>query len=235
MSNDIGILTERPFISPRLHASRTWPAQELKISKTGAEKKKRNKKLYRCLRCLLGFSSLSLCFCLHCHSTRTGRKYHKSKSGQRHLRKKIWVSWWHCQSIKSLSLSTPLVRMKRSNGGHSAVYMWLLRVSAVMVSGFLKALGTSWVVESDDGGVPGGSVVPDDTEQSTSSGGGDSWMEPSAASLFPACFERIFCLMRVWEKALFWGRGWLEYSTAVDRIACVISSLEVYGKQMLRI
>ena len=37
--------------------------------------------------------------------------------------------------MKSLNRSTPLVRMKMSSGGQPAVYMWLVRVSVVMVSG----------------------------------------------------------------------------------------------------
>lgn len=46
----------------------------------------------RCLILLRGFSSLSFCRCLHCHSIKTGRKRHRSSSGHMHLRKKSCVS-----------------------------------------------------------------------------------------------------------------------------------------------
>jgi hypothetical protein len=48
------------------------------------------------------------------------------------------------------------------------------------------------------------------------------------------CFVRIFRVMRDWEKGLLLGSGGDRYSSTVDRIAVVISSREVYGKQMLR-
>lgn len=89
---------------------------------------------YNCFTLRLGFSSLSFLFCLHCHSSSTGMKCHRSKSGQKHLRKTMGVFWWHCQSIKSLNRSTPLVRTNSSNGGQPSVYMWLSIVSAVMSS-----------------------------------------------------------------------------------------------------
>ena len=71
----------------------------------------------------------------HCHSHNTGRKLHRSKSGHSTSRKTICVSSWHCQSIKSDSLLTPLVRTSRSIGGSDAVYMCEVRVSGVMSSG----------------------------------------------------------------------------------------------------
>ena len=71
----------------------------------------------------------------HCHSTSTGRKLHRSNSGHIHLRKTMSVRSWHCQSMKSLSRSTPEVRMRRSRGGSEAVNIWSVRVFAVIVSG----------------------------------------------------------------------------------------------------
>ena len=47
------------------------------------------------------------------------------------------------------------------------------------------------------------------------------------------CLDNIFCVMRLCEKGVLWGRGVVEYSSTVDRIAVVISSRDVYGKQML--
>ena len=83
-----------------------------------------------------GFCSLDFCFCLHCHSISTGMNCHRSNSGQRQSKKAMCVSWWHCQSIKSLSLVTPLVRMRRSSGGQPAVYKWSSSVFVLIVSGF---------------------------------------------------------------------------------------------------
>lgn len=74
-------------------------------------------------------------FWRHCHSHSTGRKLHRSKSGHRTSRKTISVSWWHCQSMKSLRRSTPEVRIRRSRGGVPAVNMWLERVWVVIFSG----------------------------------------------------------------------------------------------------
>lgn len=57
-------------------------------------------------------------------------------------------------------------------------------------------------------------------------------MEESTSGLSP-CLDSIFCVMRLCEKGVLWGRGVVEYSSTVDRIAVVISSRDVYGKQML--
>ena len=72
---------------------------------------------------------------LLCHPSRTGRKCHRSNSGQRTSRKTISVSSSHCQSIKSLRRSTPDVRTSKSRGGLSFVCRWSDKVCRVIVSG----------------------------------------------------------------------------------------------------
>jgi hypothetical protein len=78
--------------------------------------------------------------------------------------------------MKSLSLSTPLVRTNRSKGGLSDVYMWLVIVSAVIVSTFGYMVTLSELPDLR-GGESGCSVVVDEAESSRSSdrddGGGD--------------------------------------------------------------
>lgn len=134
--------------------------------------------------------------------------------------------------MKSLSRSTPLVLTKMSKGGLPEVYMWLSRVSVVMFSGFgyMVMLCAAPVREGGESVV--GSVVEDETESSTSSDlDEDGVGEPSRMvdkdSVPSACLERIFCLMRVCENGVFWGRGGIEYSCTVARIDWVISSREV--------
>lgn len=68
--------------------------------------------------------------------------------------------------MKSLSRVTLLVRMKMSSGGHSAVYVWLLIVSAVMFSGFGNRRGL--VAVDCKGGDSGSNAVVEDIESSTS-------------------------------------------------------------------
>jgi len=103
--------------------------------------------------------------------------------------------------MKSLSLSTPLVRTKRSSGGLPAVYMWLVIVSAVMVSAF-GYMVTPPAPSDFRGGESGCSVVVDEAESSRSSdrdeggGGEDSLIDDSTSELSP-CFDNIFCVMRL--------------------------------------
>ena len=55
--------------------------------------------------------------------------------------------------MKSLSLSTPLVRTNMSRGGSPAVYMWSVKVSVVMVS------GSGYLVVCDEDGLEGVDAV----------------------------------------------------------------------------
>ena len=81
-------------------------------------------------------------------------------------------------------------------------------------------------------GESGGKVVDDETESSTSSvlegeGDGDDSRMVDKTSDLSACFDNIFCLMRICENGVLCGRGGVEYSSTVARIDCVISSLDV--------
>lgn len=82
------------------------------------------------------------------------------------------------------------------------------------------------------GGESGCNVVVEEAESSRSSDrddggrGEDSRIEDRVSALSP-CLDRIFCVMRLWEKVVLWGWGVVEYSSTVDRIAVVISSLDV--------
>lgn len=109
---------------------------------------------------LVPFSSI--CFCLHCHSTNTGRNCHRSNSGHKQSKKTSSVFSWHCQSMKSLNLLTPLVRTNRSRGGSPAVNRRSSIVSEDIVS------GSGYIVSSRTsfGGDSGCRVVDDDTESS---------------------------------------------------------------------
>jgi hypothetical protein len=104
-------------------------------------------------------------------------------------------------------------------------------VSAVIVSAFGYMVTLSELPDFK-GGESGCSVVVDEAESSRSSdreeggGGEDSLIDDSASVLSP-CLERIFCVMRLWEKVVLWGWGVVEYSSTVERIAVVISSLDV--------
>ena len=86
------------------------------------------------------------------------------------------------------------------------------------------------------GGESGGRVVEEETDSSSS---GSSYCESGRLSVevsaLSPCFDNIFWVIRFWEKGVLWGRGVVEYSSTVDRTAVVISSRDVYGKQMLRI
>ena len=48
-----------------------------------------------------------------------------------------------------------------------------------------------------------------------------------SVSVFSPCLERIFWVMRFCVNGVLWGRIEVEYSSTVDRIAVVISSLDV--------
>jgi len=70
------------------------------------------------------------------------------------------------------------------------------------------------------GGESGGSVVEDETESSSSSDrDGDVSRMVDRKSGLSSCFDNIFCLMRVCENWVLWGRGGVEYSSTVARIA----------------
>jgi hypothetical protein len=83
-------------------------------------------------------------------------------------------------------------------------------------------------------GEPGGSVVVEETEPSCSSdrameGAGDVSRIVDSVSGLSSFLDRIFCLMRVWEKVVLccgglWG---LENSSTVVRMDLVISSRDV--------
>lgn len=141
--------------------------------------------------------------------------------------------------MKSLKRSTLLVRIRISTGGSPAVYMWLSRVSAVIDSGFGRTAAPVASPPVLRGGEPGGSVVVDETESSCSServmeGAGDVSLIVDSVSGLSSFLDRIFCLMRVCENVVLccgglWG---LENSSTVVRIDLVISSRDVYGKQI---
>lgn len=72
---------------------------------------------------------------LHCHSQSTGKNCQRSNSGHKTSKNTILVSSWACQSMKSESLSTPEVRIRRSSGGSEAVKRWDVIVAGVISSG----------------------------------------------------------------------------------------------------
>lgn len=85
----------------------------------------------------------------------------------------------------------------------------------------------------------GWSVVDEEMESSRSSdrvdeGGDGGSPDEDRSSIFPDFFPKMFSVMRFWEKGVLCGSGVREYSSTVDLIALVISSLDVYGKHMLR-
>lgn len=111
--------------------------------------------------------------------------------------------------MKSLSLSTPLVRTIMSKGGSPAVYMWFVSISDVMVSGsgnlvVFDALG----VEGESGWL---SVADDDTESSTPSRAGDGGKEGVSSIEGRLDLARPLDLMvfdiLVWEKDCILGGG----------------------------
>lgn len=158
----------------------------------------------------------SFCFCLHCHSSKIQMKSFRSKSGHRVSMKKICVSWWHCQSMKSLSRSTPLVRTKISRGGSFAVYICLSRVSAVIVSGFGKPdlLAALFRARSRGGGESGCSVCDEESPSLSFLASSPSEGSVSSASVsgivgrppWPSSWrERIFRWIRDGEKGVALG------------------------------
>lgn len=92
-------------------------------------------------------------------------------------------------------------------------------------------------------GDSGYSVVVDDMESSLSSDPGgvcvgscpEEELSLSLFSLLSPCLDIIFCVMRVCEKGVLFGADDFEYSSTVERMAVVISSRDVYGKQMFKI
>ena len=91
-------------------------------------------------------------------------------------------------------------------------------------------------------GESGYSVVVDDMESSLSSdpgellvvSGPEAEVSLSLFSFLSPCLDMIFCVMRVWEKGVLFGADDFEYSSTVERMAVVISSRDVYGKQMFK-
>lgn len=129
--------------------------------------------------------------------------------------------------MKSLNLVTPLVRMNISKGGHSAVYVWLLIVSVVILSGFLNLVGFTGV--DCRGGESGSNAVVEDIESSTSDTPFSSREESigeEESDLFDL-LDLIFCVIRDCENGVFVDRGDVVYSSTVAFIALVISALEV--------
>lgn len=133
--------------------------------------------------------------------------------------------------MKSLSLSTPLVRTNRSRGGSPAVYIWLSSVSGVMVSGS----GNLVVFDRSRADVDGESgrcrvAEDEEIESSTPSSAGEEGLEGASSmggrSGLVNFLDLIFCEMRVWEKVVLLGGGAARYSWTVFRTAWVISSLE---------
>lgn len=163
-------------------------------------------------------------------------KCHRSISGQKHFKKKMWVFSWHCHSMKSLRRMTLLVRMNISSGGQSAVYIWLLIVLTVIDSGSFNAtvLPFFWGVVWGESGFK---VVVEDTESSTSDlapGSGEDSRSDVEEPDRISWLDRIVCVILACEKEAAAGSGGVVYSSTVALIAAVISAREVYGKQMLR-
>lgn len=103
---------------------------------------------------------------------------------------------WHCHSMKSLNRVTLLVLMNMSSGGHSAVYVWLFMVSAVMFSAFGNLRGL--VVVDCKGGDSGSKAVVEDIESSTSDfapESGDVSLIKSRESVRLEWFDLIFCVI----------------------------------------
>jgi hypothetical protein len=81
----------------------------------------------------------------------------------------------------------------------------------------------------DGDGESGGSVVEDEPPSSASlldDGVGDVSRMVGSGSVL-SCLERTFWVILVCENIVFFGCGGARYSSTVDRIAVVISSLEV--------
>ena len=127
--------------------------------------------------------------------------------------------------------------MRRSSGGFPAVNRCDSTVAALMLSGSGNA-GSSGFGESELVAESGWSVALEEMESSTSVPEisalvGEAWrggVEEEAVRFR----DRSFWAMRLSENGRFGvGRG-VESSATVERIAVVISSREVYGKQILR-
>jgi hypothetical protein len=104
-------------------------------------------------------------------------------------------------------------------------------VSAVIVSGS----GYRAFSRESLGAESGVKVAEEDTDSSFSEvfeGVGDSARAVDPAEL--RFRDRIFCVMRVWEKGLACEDNGFEKSSTVFFIAVAISFREVYGKQTLR-
>lgn len=135
--------------------------------------------------------------------------------------------------MKSLRRFTPLVRTRRSSGGLPAVSKWSWIVSEVIVSGsgYIGPSCPSW-------GESACKVVVVDTESSTSEvldGVGDVERRGEALRGEVLRFlDRIFCVIRVWENGRACADKGLEKSSTVFLMALVISSRDVYGKQIFK-
>jgi hypothetical protein len=170
-------------------------------------------------------------FCCHCHSTSTGKNCHRSNSGHRHLRNTMDVFSWACHSMKSLSRSTPEVRISKSRGGASAVIMLSFRVWALMDSGS-RNVGPFCMSSFSDElmAVEVDEERPSSTE-AASLDEGDAGRE-SACSATPSVSSSNICLRMCWvmwdsEKVRFEGVGRLcigvLYVSTVFMTAVVIS------------
>lgn len=98
--------------------------------------------------------------------------------------------------MKSLSLSTPLVRTKMSRGGSPAVYMWLVNISEVMVSGSGRFAGLDKL--RDDGDSGWCSVAEEETESSTATSAGDVGADV-ASSIDGRSGLDMFLTLTFWE------------------------------------
>lgn len=98
--------------------------------------------------------------------------------------------------MKSLSLSTPLVRTKMSKGGSPAVYMWFVIISAVMVSGSGRFAGLDKLRADGDSGWC--SVAEEETESSTPTSAGDGGVDEASSMDGRSGFDMFLTLM-FWE------------------------------------
>lgn len=104
-----------------------------------------------------------------------------------------------------------------------------------MVSGFFRRCPLAAPLCLGGEGESGGRVVDDDAPSSPSDreeGAGDVSRMVGRGSRCSSCFDMIFCEIRAAGKGVNLGPGGIIYSCTVDRMAVVISSREVYGKQM---
>lgn len=139
--------------------------------------------------------------------------------------------------MKSLRRFTPLVRIRRSSGGFPAVNRCASTVAAVMLSGS-GYVGSSGFGASELSTESGWSVALEEMESSSSAPGTSILVGEASRGgeddVDVRFRDRSFWAMRLSENGRFGvGRG-VDSSATVERIAVVISSREVYGKQMLR-